>query len=329
MKAIVRDRYGGPEVLRLEEIPIPTPADEEVLVRVRAASVNAGDRHMMRGRPFLVRFFEPGLLRPKSPGLGWDLAGTVEAAGPSVTRFAEGDEVFGCAAGAFAEFACVSETKLAPKPPGATFREAAAVPTAALTALQGLRDEGEVRPGMEVLVTGASGGVGSFAVQIARHLGGRVTGVARTEKLDLVRSLGADRVIDYRREDYTGEAARYDLILDAAAYRPLRRVRRALKSDGRYVMIGGPVIRMLELMLAAPLARLTGGPRMTMMMASVEADDLAFVGGLLRSGEIVPALDRSFPLAQVPEAIRYLEAGRARGKVVVSVGDGSARPDAA
>jgi len=325
MKAIVYHRYGPPEVLNLEEIPKPVPAEREVLVRVHAASANAGDWHLMRADPFFIRLVFGGILRPKLKILGSDIAGAVEAVGAGVTRFRPGDEVFGDLSdsgfGAFAEYACVSERVLVPKPIGTTFEEAAALPIAATVALQGLRDKGRIRPGQKVLVNGASGGVGTFAVQIAKALGAEVTGVCSPRNLELVASIGADHVIDYTREDFTRSGTRYDLILDAAAYRSVLDYRRALGPGGVYVMIGGATVRMFQTMFLGPLVSGRGGGRLEFLMMKSSPADLDAVKQLVEDGKVSPVLDRTYTLAEVPEAIRYLEAGHTQGKVVIRVAD--------
>lgn len=321
MRAVVARSYGSPDVLRLEDVERPTPGDDEVLIEVHAAGVNAADWHILRADPPLVRLMGFGLLKPKNEILGADVAGRVTGAGRDVTRFSPGDAVYGDLSasghGAFAEYVCAPEDALAPKPDGLTFEEAAAVPLAAVTALQGLRDEGGIREGQEVLVVGASGGVGSFAVQIARSFGAEVTGVCSTSKVDFVRSLGADHVIDYTRDDFA--EGRYDLILDAGAYRSIFDCRRALRPDGTYVQVGGATRRLFEAMLVGPLLSMIDGRTMGNMMAEPDRGDLLAVSELVESGDVTPAIDRRYPLAEVPEAIRYVEDGRARGKVVVTV----------
>lgn len=323
MSAIVQRVYGSPDVLGLEQVPIPAAGDGGVLVRVRAAAVNAADWHLMRGEPFLVRLTFGGLLKPRHRILGADVAGRVEAVGANVEQFRPGDEVFGdlseCGFGAFAEYVAVPETALAPKPAGTTFEEAAAVPLAALAALQGLRDQGDVRAGTKVLINGASGGVGTFAVQIAKSFGAEVTGVCSTGNLELVGSIGADRVIDYTREDVTRRGERYDLILDAAAYRSPLEYRRALAREGTYVMVGGSTARMLQLMLIGPWVSLTGSEKMRFLVSKPNREDLSVLADLVEAGEIVPVIDRRYPLSEVPDAIRHVEAGHARGKVVITV----------
>lgn len=322
MRAIVARRYGSPDVLRLEEVERPTPEDGEVLIEVRAASVNAADWHLLRADPPLVRLMGFGLLRPKNQILGGDVAGRVQTVGENVTLFEPGDEVFGdlsaCGFGAFAEYVRAPEDALAHKPSNLTFEEAAAVPLAGITALQGLR-KGGIQRGQRVLVTGASGGVGTFAVQIARSFGAEVTGVCSSGKVDLVRSLGVDDVVDYEREDFTDAEGRYDLILDAGGYRSIRDSRRALRPDGSHVFVGGSTARLFEAMLLGPLLSIGDGPTTFSLMAEPNREDLLELRELVESGDVTPVVDERFPLAEVPEAIRYLEDGHARGKVVVTV----------
>jgi NADPH:quinone reductase-like Zn-dependent oxidoreductase len=318
MKAIVRDRYGPPDVLRCEEIEKPVPRDDEVLLRVRAASVNPADWHVLRGDPFLIRVGE-GLGKPKQRILGIDIAGVVDAVGPEVQELEPGDEVFGTSkTGAFAEYACVTADRLLRKPAHSSFEDVAAVPVAAVSALQGLRDRGRVRPGHKVAIHGSSGGVGTFAVQIAKALGAEVTAVCRTANIDLVRSIGADHVIDYTKEDFTRRGEVYDVIFDAAAYRSVLDYRRALGPRGIYVMIGGSFTRLLQVLLLGPLIS-TGGRKLGFMMAKMEREDLSFLKELLEEGKVVPVIDRRYPLIEAAEALRYLEKGHARGKVVVTV----------
>ena len=322
MNAIVQHAYGSPDVLQLAEVPTPTPGDGEVLVRVRAASVNAGDWHLMRADPFFLRLMYGGLLRPKHQKLGSDVAGTVEAVGPGVTAFEPGDDVFGDVSGygfgAFAEYVAAPTDAFVPLPAGAMYEQAAAVPVAGLAALQALRDDGGVGPGDRVLVNGASGGVGTFAVQIAKHFGAEVTGVCSTRNVDLVRSLGADRVVDYTRADVTGRDERYDLVLDAAAFRSPLAYRPLLAPGGAYVLIGGSTARFFQTMLLGPWVR-RHGIRMAVHVSKPNRDDLAVLKGLVERGAVTPAIDRTYPLAEVPDAIRRLEARRVRGKVVISV----------
>jgi NADPH:quinone reductase-like Zn-dependent oxidoreductase len=323
MKAIVRTRYGPPDVLKLEEVPKPTPGDDQVLIRVHAASVNAADWHLLTADIFLVRLMGRGLLTPKDKILGADVAGRVEAVGRNVKQFKPGDEVFGdifqSGGGALAEYACAREDALALKPASLTFEEAAAVPLAAVTALQGLRDKGKIRPGQKVLINGASGGVGTFAVQIAKSLGAEVTAVCSTRNLDMVRSIGADQVIDYTKEDFTTSGQRYDLILAANGYHPILDYRRALSPKGIYVMSGGSWAQMFQAMLLGPWISMTGSKKMGALSAKANPEDLAFVKELLEAGKVKPVIDRRYPLSEVPEALRYLGEGHARGKIVITM----------
>lgn len=322
MKAIVQHKYGSPDVLKLEEIPKPTAADNEVLVRGQAASVNAGDWHLMRAEPFLLRLMF-GLLKPKYKILGADVAGQVEAVGKNVKQLQPGDEVFGdlsgCGFGAFAEYVCVLENALVPKPTRLSFEEAAAVPTAALTALQSLRDKGQIQPKQNVLINGASGGVGTFAVQIAKSFGAEVTGVCSTRNLDMVRSIGADHVIDYTQEDFTKNGQRYDLIVDAAAYRSPLDSWRVLSPKGIYVLIGGSTPRFFQTIILGPWMSMVGGKKMDTIGMKPNQADLIILKHLIESRAAAPVIDRRYKLSEVPLAIRYLEEGHARGKVVIIV----------
>ncbi|HMI32012.1 MAG TPA: NAD(P)-dependent alcohol dehydrogenase [Candidatus Limnocylindrales bacterium] len=322
MKAIVCHRYGSPDVLELEEIDTPVAGDDQVLVRVQAASVNPVDWHRMRGLPNFMRASE-GLAKPKNPGLGADVAGRVEAVGGNVTRFQPGDEVFGMSIRTLAEYVCVSDQGVVPKPANLTFEEAAAVPVAAITALQGLRDKGRIEAGQKVLINGASGGVGTFAVQIAKSFGAEVTGVCSTKNVDLVRSIGADHVIDYTQEDFTRNGQRYDLIFDSAGYRSLSDCRRALGPDGILVIVGAgdgrSSLRIMARMLNALLVSRFGRQKLVPLMAKRNKDDLIVLKELIEAGKVTPVIDRSYPLSEVPEAIRYLEEGHARGKVVITL----------
>ena len=321
MKAIVYDKYGPPDVLELQEIEKPTVTDNDVLVKIHAASVNPADWHIMRADPFLVRLMGMGLLKPKNKMLGADIAGLVEAVGSNVKQFQPGDEVFGdIGSGAFAEYACVTENRLALKPANLSFEEAAAVPLAALTALQGLRDKGQLQPGQKVLIHGASGGVGTFAVPIAKSFGAEVTGVCSTRNVEMVRSIGADHVIDYTQEDFTQNGQRYDLILAVAGNRSVFEYKRALSPNGIYVMIGGSSTSlMFSSMLLGPLISMFGSQKMGFMMAKINQKDLLFIKELLEAGKVTPVIDRSYTLPEVPEAIRYLEEGHAQGKVIITM----------
>jgi NADPH:quinone reductase-like Zn-dependent oxidoreductase len=323
MKAIVYTKYGPPEVLHLKEVEKPVPKTNEVLIKVLAASLNAFDWHLHRADPFLVRLMGEGLLKPKNQRLGADVAGRIELVGKSVTLFKPGDEVFGDLAGhgrgGFAEYVCAPENALAPKPVGITFEEAAAVPMAGITALQGLRDKGEIQPGQKVLINGASGGVGTFAVQIAKSFGAEVTAVCSTRKMDMVRSLGADHVIDYTREDFTSNNQRYDLIFAANGYHPISAYKRALSSQGKYVMAGGSLPQMFQALLLGPWISMVGRKKMGAVTAKSNPKDLIILKELIESGEVKPIIDRCYPLREVPEAFRYLKDGHAVGKIVIHV----------
>jgi len=316
MKAIVYTKYGPPDVLQFKEIATPTPADDEVLIKLYAASVNPRDWHFMRGH---VRLMGGGLRKPKVTRLGVDVAGQVEAVGRNVTQFKPGEEVFGACRGAFAEYVCAVEDKLALKPANISFEDAAAVPMAAITALQGLRDKGRIQPGHKVLVDGASGGVGTFAVQIAKSFGAEVTAVCSTRNVDTARSLGADHVIDYTREDFTQSGQRYDLILGANAYHSIFDYRRALSRNGIFVMVGGGWIQILQAMLLGPFLSWIGSKKVRFFIAKINTKDLDFLKDLLEAGKVVPVIDRRYPLSDVAEALRYLEEGHAQGKVVITV----------
>jgi NADPH:quinone reductase-like Zn-dependent oxidoreductase len=321
MKAIVYRTYGGPEALGYEETPTPVPAPNQVLVRIRAASVNPYDWHVMRGSPYAMRIMT-GWPRPKDNRLGVDAAGVVESVGGKVTQFKAGDMVFGGFRGAFAEYACPAETSLAIKPETVTFEQAATVPIAGRTALQGLRDAGKIHRGQRVLINGASGGVGTFAVQIAKWFGAEVTGVCSTRNLDLVRSIGADRVVDYTREDFTAGGERYDLIVDCHANHPLRAYRRRLTPTGSLVIVGAPgrgMLGPLRVALTVALFKPFVKQNLAMMMARPSQTDLAAIGDLISAGTITPVIDRRYPFRETAEAIRYLESGHARGKVVITV----------
>src|SRR3972149_6894028 len=297
MGAIVYTEYGPPDVLQFTEVAKPTPKDDEVLIRIRAASVNALDWRLMRGAPYIVRILfglrKPKIARPGRPGR--DVAGQVEAVGRNVTRFKPGDEVFGVCRGAFAEYVCAIEDKLALKPANISFEDAAAVPVAALTALQGLRDKGQIQLGQKVLVDGASGGVGTFAVQIAKSFGAEVTAVCSTRNVDTARSIGADHVIDYTREDFTQSGQRYDLIAAANGYHSILDYRRALSPGGIYVMAGGGWAQILQAMLLARLLSLSGSKKMYFFMAKINKTDLVLLKDLLEAGKVAPIIDRRYP----------------------------------
>lgn len=322
MKAIVYTQYGTPDVFRWQEVPKPTPKDNQVLIKVHASSVNAAESHLMHGRPYLMRLAF-GLFKPKNTILGSDVAGTVVAVGRDVTQFQVGDEVFGdigdTGMGAFAEYACGSESALVHKPANATFEQAASMPIAALTALQGLRDQGQIQAGQKVLISGAAGGVGSFALQIAKSYGCEVTGVCRTDKVEMVRSMGADHVIDYKKEDFTQRGKQYDLILDAAAFHPFAECKRALTPQGTYVLAGGSMSLLFQLMLFSNFISEKGGKQFRTLVAKIKKSDLQILSQLLETKQITPMLDRSYPLDQVADALRYLESGNVKGKVVITV----------
>ncbi|WP_233512091.1 NAD(P)-dependent alcohol dehydrogenase [Haloferax sp. Atlit-12N] len=321
MTAVVYSEYGGPEVLRLDEVDLPTPGDDDVLVRVMARSVNAGDWHLLRGTPFLVRLVYGGYRKPKFPILGVDIAGRVEAVGMNVVDFQSGDEVVADLSkngfGGFAEYVSLPASAVVRKPATVSFEAAAAAPTAGVAALQALRDVGKLQSGETVLVNGASGGVGTFAVQIAKFLGAEVTAVCSTAKMETVRAIGADHVIDYTQEDVTERETEYDLILDAAGTHSMRSYARVLRPTGRYVFVGGPTRRFVTALLAGPMLSMTGGKRFRTFMLNPDRDDLAFVMELLESGDVEPVIDRQYHLGEVPAAIQDLEAGRVTGKLVV------------
>jgi NADPH:quinone reductase-like Zn-dependent oxidoreductase len=321
MRAIVQDTYGSADVLRLARITPPEIAEDEVLLHVHAAGLDRGTWHLMTGRPYLLRLVS-GIRRPKNPVPGVDVAGTVVAVGSAVTRFSAGDEVFGFGKGSFAEYAVAPEGKLARKPVNATFEQVAVVPVSAATALQALCDVGHVESGQQVLIIGASGGVGSYAVQLAKAFGAEVTGVGSTTKLDLVRSLGADHVIDYTRDDFADGEHRYDLILDIGGNPALSRLRRALTPTGTAVIVGGEeggnltgMNRQLRALALSPFVR----QRLTMFIAKQRSRDLERLTELIDAGKVTPSIDRTYPLDQVPEAMRHLEAGKARGKVAITI----------
>ncbi len=319
MKAILYTKYGPPELLQLKEVEKPTPKDNQALVKVHAASVNALDWRRFTMTPILVRLMG-GLLKPKNTSLGVDLAGQVEAVGATVKQLQPGDEVFGVAPGAFAEYVCAGETKLALKPANVSFVAAAAVPIAAFTALQGLRDKGQIQTGQQVLINGASGGVGTFAVQIAKSFGAEVTAVCSTRNLDMVRSIGADHVVDYTQEDFTKNRQRYDLIIAANGYHPILDYKRALSPGGIYVVLGGSMAQVLQGLLLGPLVSRIGSKKMGFLLAHSNQKDLVFMRELLEAGKVVPVIDRRYPLSEVAEAMRYLVEEHAKGKVVITVG---------
>jgi NADPH:quinone reductase-like Zn-dependent oxidoreductase len=322
MKAIVYYSFGSPDVLKYEDIEKPAPHDDEVLIKVRAASVNPLDWKLMKGGPGIVRFLL-GLHKPKIKRPGVDVAGQVEAVGKNVTRLKPGDEVFGVCRGAFAEYVCTPESKLALKPAKMTFEQAASVPVAALTALQGIRDKARIRPGQKIFINGAAGGVGTFTVQIAKSIGAEITGVCSTRNVDMVRSLGADHVIDYTREDFTKTERRYDVLFDNVGNHSLPSCRRLLNPGGTYVMVGAPG----NVRLSGLLARLIGmvvlswfsRKKMAFVLAKINKGDLTTLGEWIAAGKVTPVIDRRYSLREVPEAFRYLEEGHARGKVVITL----------
>jgi len=323
MKAAVYTRYGPPDVVQITDVEKPVPKDNEVLIRVRAASVNPFDWHFMRGAPYFLRI-GAGLRKPKDSRLGVDMAGQVEAVGRNVTQFKPGDAVFGLCRGAFAEYVCTTELALAMKPNNVTFEQAASVPVAALTALQGLRDKGHIQPGQKVLINGAGGGVGTFAVQMAKSFGADVTGVCSTRNVDLVRSIGADRVIDYTQVDFTKSGQRYDLIIDCVGNHSVSACRRVLNRKGAYIQVGGPSGRWMIGFLARLITMLVlsrfASQELAMVQTKRSKEDLITIRGLMEAGKITPVIDRRYSLNEVSEAIRYLEAGHARGKVVITLG---------
>ena len=322
MKAIVYEKYGSPDVLQFKEIATPAPADDEILIHVRAASANPLDWHFMRGEPWFMRLMI-GLRKPKDTRLGVDVAGVVEAVGRNVTQFKQGDAVFGGCRGAFAKRVCAKEDDLVLKPANLSFEQAAAVPVAALTAFQGLRDKGRIQPGHKVLIDGASGGVGTFAIQIAKSFGAEVTAVCSTRNLQTAQSIGADHVIDYTREDFTRNGLRYDLIMAANAYHSIFDYRRALSRGGICVKSGGraSLPHIILDMLLDRLLSLIGHKKTCGMIAKVKKTDLLLLKDILETGKIIPVIDRYYPLSHIAEAIRYLEEGHARGKVVITVED--------
>jgi NADPH:quinone reductase-like Zn-dependent oxidoreductase len=319
MKAIVYTKYGPPDVLQLKEVAKPVPKDNQVLVKVHAASANALDWRPFTLPSIFVRLVGGGLLKPKDTSYGVDLAGRVEAVGAGVKQFQPGAEVFGVAKGAFAEYVCAAENKLALKPANLSFEAAAAVPIAAFTALQGLRDKGRIQPGQKVLIYGASGGVGTFAVQIAKAFGAEVTAVCSTRNLDVARSIGADHVIDYTKEDFAQNGQRYDLIIAANGYHPILGYRRSLGPSGVCVVLGGSMAQIFQGMLLGPLVSRIGSKKMGNMLAHSNQKDLVVMREFLEAGKVVPVIDRCYPLSEVAEAIRYLVQEHARGKVVITV----------
>ncbi len=324
MKAIIYTQYGSPDVLQLKEVGKPTPKENEVLVKIHAASANPLDWHFMRGAPFLARL-EAGLFKPKNPMLGADIAGRVEAVGSRVTQFQPGDDVFGDISlnglGGFAEYACTHEDALALKPTNISFEEAAAVPVVGFTTVQGMRDKGQIQSGQKVLVNGASGGIGTFAVQYAKAFGAEVTGVCSTRNLDMVRSIGADHVIDYTQEDFTKNGQGYDLIYDTVGNRSVADYKRALNPNGTCVVAGFTTLsHLFQVIVVGGLVSKIGSQKIGIMgSAQSNKKDLIYIKELLETGKVVPVIDRRYPLSETAEALRYLETGRARGKVIITV----------
>ena len=320
MRAIVYTKYGSPDVIQFKEVEKPATQENEVLLKIHAASLNAYDWHSLTDDIFLIRLMGGGLLKPKHTRLGADIAGRVEAVGGNVKQFRPGDEVFGSIGhGGFAEYACAPETRLALKPENLSFEEAAAVPMAALTALQGLRDEGQIHSGQKVLINGASGGVGTFAVQIAKSFGAEVTAVCSSRNLDQAYTIGADQVIDYTRQDFTQNGQQYDLIFAANGYHPLSNYKRALTPQGIYVMAGGSMAQIFQAMLLGSQMSKAGGRKMGGVSAKIDQKDLVILKGLIEAGKVKPVMDRRYPLSEAAEALRYLGEGHARGKVVIAV----------
>jgi NADPH:quinone reductase-like Zn-dependent oxidoreductase len=323
MQAIVHHRYGSPDVLELQEIAKPTPAEGQVLIRVRTASVNPYDWHFLRGIPSFLRLFI-GMRRPKSPRLGADVAGIVEAVGANAAPFKPGDAVFGTAKGSFAEYACALTSQLAVKPQEISFEQAACLPIAGITALQGVRDKGKVQTGQTVLINGAAGGVGTFAVQIAKSFGARVAGVSSTRNVELLRSIGADEVIDYTREDFARSGQHYDLFFDLVGNRSLTDCLRAVQPRGTYISCGGggpdrSTMNLLAALLQHAVRSCFAKQKMPGLLAKINREDLAFLADLVQTGRVIPVVDRTYSLPEVAEAIRHVESGHARGKVVISV----------
>lgn len=321
MKAVIYTKYGSPDVLQLKELEKPTPSDDEVLIKILAVSVNRSDWEGLIGKPLYARI--GGLLKPRRHILGSDIAGRVEAVGKNITRFQPGDEVFGdilAHMGGFAEYVCVREKALAPKPAGMTFEAVSTIPQAGVIAVQGIRDKGQIKPGHKVLINGAGGGTGMFAIQLAKLYGAEITGVDSTGKLEFMRSLGADHVIDYTREDFTKNGKQYDFILDVIAHRSIYAYMRALKPHGSYYMVGGSVALLFPILLLGPLIRRITGKKIRLLAVQPRVKDMLYITELCEAGKIVPVIDREFTLSEVPEALRYLGEGRSKGKVIITVG---------
>jgi NADPH:quinone reductase-like Zn-dependent oxidoreductase len=324
MKAIICTKYGSPDVLQLQEVEKPAPKDDEVLIKIHAASINSRDWRMMRANPFFIRLMPGGFVQPKNKILGADVSGQVEAIGRYVKQFKPGDEVFGflpsaTGRGTFAEYVCANDNAVALKPANLSFEQAAAVPLAALTALQGLRDKGNIQPGQKVLIQGASGGVGTFAVQIAKAFGAEVTAVCSTRNMEMACSLGADHVIDYKQEDFTRNGQRYDLILAANGYHPLSDYLRVLSLEGIYVVAGGSMLQLFQAVLHGRQNSKTGGQKTYVVSLAQSQKDLILMKELLEAGKVVPVIDECYPLSKTAEAFRYYETVRAKGKVVITV----------
>lgn len=322
MKAIVYDKYGSPDVLQFTEVDKPIPQDNQVLVKIHSASLNYGNLVLLKGEPFLARFAF-GLVKPKYSIPGGDIAGRVEAVGKDIKQFEPGQDVFGdlsrCGWGGFAEYVAVPENALALKPVNTTFEEAASVPMAAVTALQGLRDKGKIQAGQTVLINGASGGVGTFAVQIAKSFGANVTGVCSTRNIDILRSMGADQVIDYTKEDFTEKGQKYDLILGVNGHHPITAYKRSLNEDGNFIHVGGSGFQMFQTMTLGSWFPLTGRKKMSSLLQRQNQKDLIYVKELLEAGKVKPVIDKTFKLSEVKEAFKYFEQGHAQGKVVITI----------
>jgi len=322
MKAIVYTKYGSPDVLKFEEVQKPVSGDDEVLIKIHAAAITAGDAIVLKGEPFVTRFVT-GLLEPKNTIPGKEMAGRIEAVGGNVTQFQPGDEVFGdlsvASWGAFAEYVSVPESAIALKPANLTFEEAAAIPESAVVALQGLRDKGKIQPGQKVLINGASGGVGSFAVQIAKAFGAEVTAVCSTRNMEMVRSLGADHIIDYTKEDFTQNGQQYDLILAVNGYHPISDYKRALTPEGIYVATGGSMAQSLQATMIGPFISMTGSKTMGGMMVKPNKNDLVFIKELIEANKVAPVIDRRYPLSEAAAAFHYIGDGHAQGKVIITV----------
>ncbi|HET9927440.1 MAG TPA: NAD(P)-dependent alcohol dehydrogenase [Rubrobacter sp.] len=323
MRAIVQDRYGSADVLELRDVEKPQPGDDELLIRVHAAGVDPGVWHLMTGLPYLVRVMGLGLRKPKIRIRGMDVAGTVEEAGRNIIRLKKGEQVYGTCDGSFAEYACAKAERLAPKPANLSFEQAAAVPISGMTALNGLRDAGKLQSGQKVLIIGAAGGVGTYAVQLAKALGAAATGVCSTSKVELVRALGADEVIDYTREDFTDGTRQFDLILDTAGRRPLSQLRRALRPQGTLVIVGGEGgdrwLGGFQRQIFAPVRSQFTDQKMLGLISKERQQDLLTLRDLIEAGKLTPVIGRTYPLREAPQAIRYLEQGHAQGKVVLTV----------